>query len=133
MSAYRFLVLEDDPERIKSFKERFSEINQDHPNIADFVETAKNCIDKLQENEYDIVFLDHDLGGEVFVSISNENTGSAVARWIKENGEKIPVKTSFIIHSFNPTGAENMEKLITGSVRIPSVWVKEIFSVIQFK
>lgn len=118
----KILVLEDDQERIRQFKERFSERNCE----AVFVETADDCIEQLSTVEYDIVFLDHDLGGEQWVDIAHTNTGSEVARFWhqKENMNKEAI---VVIHSYNNYGAEYMQKTIQGSFYLPSIWIKEKF------
>lgn len=122
MEQPRVLILEDDPVRIKKFKSIMLGINAK----ADFTETASDAINKLKQEEYDLILLDHDLGGEIYVATENENTGSAVARWISENPftYKYPI---VIVHSLNPAGAEYMVSLIPHSVRIPFIWEAEKF------
>ena len=93
------LFLDDSKERTKFFKQYF-------PN-AKCVETAKECIEKLSEEDWDVVFLDHDLGGKVMVSESELETGSEVVRWIKNNKPKVK---AFILHSLNFPARENMYK-----------------------
>lgn len=119
----KILVLEDDPLRIGSFTQRFQEMNWD----CDFVDTAEACIEKLGSVEYDGIFLDHDLGGQVYVDMEDENTGSAVARWMSTHDH--PNKdVTVIIHSFNAGGALFMESTIGLSARrIPNVWNREVF------
>ena len=53
----------------------------------------------------DIMLLDHDLGGEVYVSSSNENTGYQFALFLEQN--KLHC-SQIIIHSQNDVGAKNM-------------------------
>lgn len=118
----RALVLEDSQERIEEFFQRFIEKEWD----ADIVETAAKCIDKLKTVEYDIVFLDHDLGGEVYVNVSEKNTGSEVARFWNDD-ENINKEALVVIHSYNPTGAEYMQQTIKGSFYLPSIWIKSEF------
>jgi hypothetical protein len=68
--------------------------------------TAEEMIALLQkEQEWEYVFLDHDLGGEIFVDPNNKNTGSEVARWIVANKPKI---TSIIVHSLNFDASRRM-------------------------
>lgn len=133
MEKTRVLVLEDDPQRHDQFKDRFIE----NGNISyTIVETAEECICLLSSNEYELVMLDHDLGGEVFVASSNKNTGAEVARWIAENYDNISGEPTFIVHSLNPGGSELMEgviKKVTDSVcRIPFVWAEHEFKRINF-
>lgn len=115
----KILVLEDDPSRITVFKRSF--VGHD----VDFAETAAGAIGFLSSFRYDIIFLDHDLGGEKWVSSSHKNTGSEVVRWLVGwyNGEKnergrylypySPASwphTIFIIHSMNSVAAPLMAK-----------------------
>lgn len=109
------LLLEDDPNRIKAFKQRFLDKGWSY----DVCHTAQRCLELLDEKRYDIVFLDHDLGDEQMVSTDHSNTGSHVARnWPKD------LSTLVIIHSFNPVGAEYMHARIPGAIRRPGIWAQ---------
>jgi len=119
----KILVLEDDISRIKQFRESFQFLTE----IArvDYCDTAENCIELLKKEKYSLIFLDHDLGGQVYVDTNDKNTGSEVARWIEQN----PLESGqqVIIHTCNPAGAKYMKDLISDSVHIPFVWVYETF------
>ena len=80
------------------------------------VYTAKECIEALQEGEWDMLFLDHDLGGEVYVDSAN-GTGYEVAEFLEANNEYQPPK--MYIHSFNPVGAKNMHNCIPEAIVKP--------------
>lgn len=129
------LVLEDDPSRIVSFQNRFSEMSSGGKIChAEYVDTAQECIEKLSSKKYDIIFLDHDLGGEVYVDEQNKNTGSEVARWLSVNKEQFQKGTPVIVHSLNPAGRANMLNLINNSYEAPFVWTEDIFKkVIGYK
>lgn len=99
----RVLILEDSESRIKRFRSNIPS--------AIIVETAQECIDKLKEGDWELLFLDHDLGGEVYVDEQNTNTGSEVARWIENNQPKIG---KIIIHSLNHDAALNMLSKLSG-------------------
>ena len=86
------LFLDDDEIRTKNF---ISEVPS-----AETVKTAEECINKLKENDYDCVFLDHDLGGETYVSSKREDCGMEVVRWIKENLPKINLACETNIFGF---------------------------------
>lgn len=118
------LILEDDINRINEFKQRFNEVSITIEPF--FVDTAKDCIDKLEADHFDLVFLDHDLGGQVFVDTENKNTGSEVARYISTS-EKSFDNTTFICHSYNPAGRKNICSLIKGCHEIPSIWDESVF------
>lgn len=92
------LILEDDKERTKSFLALMP--------FAKCVPTAKEAIDHLQKENYQLLMLDHDLGGSVFVDSSINNCGMAVVRWIEEH--PISPNTKIVIHSMNIPAAECM-------------------------
>lgn len=67
--------------------------------------TAQDTIDRLTSKSWDYVFLDHDLGGEVFVDSDREDTGMEVVRWVAKN---TPEVKHFIVHSLNHSAAQEM-------------------------
>lgn len=72
--------------------------------------TAAEAIYCLQTEQYDAVFLDHDLGDEENVpSDGVEETGYTVAKWIVENKPSIPL---IVVHSCNHSGARNMATIL---------------------
>jgi len=111
----RILILDDDKSRLVKFKKKFFN------HTTECVETAKAAINKLDAENYDYVFLDHDLGGQVYVP-SGDNTGYEVAKWLAENPHKQP--EVIVIHSFNPVGAENMKRVLPKALVIPGAWEK---------
>jgi DNA-binding response OmpR family regulator len=103
----KFFILEDDPNRVKWMKENF------HPEITlDITDLAETGMKWLRENEYDAIFLDHDLGGDQMVSSEVWNTGATVARMVHETKNK---GLTVIVHSYNPSGAEIMIKTLRGN------------------
>lgn len=90
-------ILEDDPSRISWFASTYKTAL-----ISDNAEGAKRI---LEGRKWDIVFLDHDLGGKVFVNEKDTNTGSEVVRWVIENKVEID---RIIIHSLNWAASKNM-------------------------
>lgn len=121
----KILILEDDPNRILTF--RRSLIGQ---NLT-IVETATEAIKELEnpESDFSIIFLDHDLGGKIFVSEADENTGSEVVRWMISNMETIP---TVVIHSHNEPAALNMQSALksrysnTAIQRVPFIHLKKL-------
>lgn len=91
------LFLDDDLNRCARFRSKCP--------FADIVNTASACIERLKNNSYDIVFLDHDLGETQYQNPKEENSGSGVVRWIVEH--KPDVK-EFVVHSLNPVERVNM-------------------------
>jgi CheY-like chemotaxis protein len=61
--------------------------------------------------KYDLIMLDHDLGGEEGIDIKESNTGTNFVKWIGKNYQHRDVP--IIIHSHNPIGSEHMHCLLT--------------------
>lgn len=119
----KVLVLEDSPQRVYEFRQRFLEIGW----VGTFVDKAQEAIDLLKKKSFDIIFLDHDLGGETYVDPNNKNTGSEVARWLSEN----PTESVVIIHSLNAPAAHHMQTLCKKAVHLPYIWSEDRFKVIK--
>lgn len=86
------------------------------------VKEAIEAIDLLESFDWDILFLDHDLGGQVHVSSEDPNTGAEVARWIKNNPDKKPKLV--IVHTLNPPGQKYIKSCIPDSLVYPFAWTK---------
>ena len=115
----RILILEDNQERIKQFMQKFISC------VVMCVEDADECIALLKSREWDMLFLDHDLGGKVHVdSFSNEKTGYTVAKWLSKHPDWIPKHV--FIHSLNSIGALNIQNRISGSLITPFAWLPEV-------
>ncbi len=110
----RILILEDDPIRHKAFKRK---LIGHHVVITD---DSKECIRLLAEEIWDELYLDHDLGGQVYVD-SGEGTGYEVAEWLSEHEDRLP--PHIVIHSYNPTGAKNMKNKIPDAIMAPGIWL----------
>jgi CheY-like chemotaxis protein len=104
-------ILEDDETRQDKFKRKY--IGHD-VTITDNVTEAKEF---LSQSKHDLIFLDHDLGGETYVDSNNENTGYQLAKWIATQ-PKILSESTIIIHSLNPVGVQNMK------FALPSAWIQ---------
>lgn len=91
------LFLDDCTNRCKSFRSNFP--------WATIVNDAESCIAELKKQDWDEVFLDHDLGGTIYQDASDKNSGSEVVRWIVENKPKVGL---FVCHSLNGPARENM-------------------------
>lgn len=104
----KILILEDDPERHKLFIKNL--IGHD----VTIVDNVSECISLLDNNYYHFLFLDHDLGGNVYVeSGGDEETGYDVAKWMYEKYSKEGVSLDFLplcilVHSLNPDGRKNI-------------------------
>lgn len=109
------LVLEDNEERTKVFKREL--IGHE----AVFCVSASEAIKELEDRCFDAVFLDHDLGGKVFVE-ETENTGYEVCLWLEKNTGKKP--KIIIIHSLNPSGVKRMLQAVPDALEIPFAWAR---------
>jgi len=108
------LILEDDKNRNVLFRRNLIGL---YIEIRDDVKELKTL---LLSKKWDVLFLDHDLGGEVFASSDREDTGAEIARFLKDNPEHKP--ELIIIHSLNNSGAMYMKHLLPESVYIPFAW-----------
>jgi hypothetical protein len=102
----KVFFLDDDPERQKFFFHNFSKFAE-----IDSAYNAKEAIEKFKP-PYEVIFLDHDLGGRIFVDSKDINTGSEFCRWLKDNWENDA--TPIIIHSLNPAGVYSMKSILQG-------------------
>ncbi len=115
----KILILDDDKFRHQQFIHNFS-CNSENDIIG--VYTVDEAIKLLESNIYDIIFLDHDLGGAVYVdSDGEEPTGYTVAKWMVEHPERIPKHV--YIHSLNPVGAQRIKQILPNSVIAPGLWM----------
>jgi len=102
----KILFLDDNKKRIEFFKQ----FNPD----ADIVENAQDCIKSLKENGiYDLICLDHDLGGEVYVNSENKNTGMEVVRYLESKEYRKYYSSNnvhcfIIVHTWNFKAGEEM-------------------------
>ncbi len=83
----------------------------------DHADNVLDGIDLVADNKYDLLFLDHDLGGEEMVDSSNENTGYQLARFIASSTQN--KTTMCIIHSCNPVGADNIASAMKYALKWP--------------
>ena len=103
----KVFILEDDPERISYFKELLGHV-ADLTIISSCVE-----VDKFQP-PYDLIFLDHDLGGRQMVD--HEDCGLT---FVKQADSFTP-NDLIIVHSYNPVGAKQMlAELPVGAMYCP--------------
>jgi hypothetical protein len=92
----RVLFLDDDPLRAELFLRR-------HPE-AIWVKTVAECLLRLTET-WDEVYLDHDLGGKIYVDTAQSDCGMEVIRWLSREPRPHLRQTSFVIHTHNaPAG-----------------------------
>lgn len=110
----KVLFLDDDLERLKIAREFY----KDHELTE--TTTVEQTIKMLEKySPYDLVSLDHDLGGKIYVP-SDEKSGYEVVKYIKNMSEdKLPRRVE--IHSWNPVGSLNMYNLLTGVIPVTRI------------
>ena len=110
------LVLDDNQHRISFFQ---SGLKQHKLTIS---RHALAAINALKVVSFDLIFLDHDLGG-VPTDPEDENCGSEVARYISDH--KIASST-IILHTENRAGRKSMEAILSECQSIPYSKLKKI-------
>jgi len=98
---FQLLFLDDCPNRCKKFRSSCP--------YATIVHTAVDAIARIEAQHWDIVSLDHDLGGEAYVDSKREDCGMEVVRFIVANQPKIH---KVIVHSSNGPARLNMVSLL---------------------
>lgn len=126
MDKPKVFILEDSEDRMVEFRKRF----KDKALIthSDKVEEAKKLFS--EEEFWDLILLDHDLGGEAYVNSNHPNTGAAFCRWLaKKNEVKYP--SQIVIHSANQIGAKEMAKTLREAQMVcsyhPYIWLEKEF------
>ena len=110
MENIKILIVEDDDERIHWFRQEFGDFS------LTIVKTAQAGISYVENEKFDIIFLDHDLGNRIFVDSEDLNTGYQVAKVIpKSKNSNTPV----VVHSYNPAGVQNIVSILPNSVALP--------------
>lgn len=100
----RVLIIEDIDFRQNFIKEKIG--NKD----ADWAPNAEKALAFLEENNYDLVFLDHDLIGA--------KSGSYITElWYQQKEKFKTQKPVVIIHSMNMIGAQIMTNYLKGVAR----------------
>lgn len=101
----KILFLDDSLERTKTFTSRIPYC-ETFLNASSIIGKFKNCKD-----EFDIVFLDHDLEG-TFQNSREENCGMEVVRHICKHR---PLIKNIIVHSLNYPAAQEMVRKLQDS------------------
>jgi len=98
------LVLEDQEARQVIFRELYSK--EYHVRIVD---TADACIKALKVYDWDVLYLDHDLG--------IDGTGYDVACWLEEHKDK-QRGLKIYLHTGNPVGKAKMKAALPDAIEI---------------
>lgn len=88
----------------------------------EIVRSLDEAINWVKKNGFpDVISFDHDLGLEHYSGdYSARNTGYDFAKWLTEfdmDTGSMPDHFKFTVHSKNPTGAENIRKLMHNYIR----------------
>lgn len=114
MSVLRVLLVEDSLPRLSWFRDFLTGC------VVDYCWTVSEAIELLQKNEYDNIFLDHDLCDEHYDYLFNnkplteemiEQTGTGVARWLEKNPSNNK-NAHIIIHSLNEAGQQRIKSYL---------------------
>lgn len=113
----KILILDDDLGRIESFVKNL----ESDERMVSFSTTASGVMELLQKESWDVLFLDHDLGGQVYVDSNEENTGATVARWLKDHPEYQP--SQIFTHSLNEAGRKVIVSHLPEAKEAPFAWM----------
>ncbi len=111
----RILFLDDMGDRHRTFESKFGKkFTITHAySYEEFIDIMEN------EEDFDVLFLDHDLSNKAIMCNPNddigEKTGTDIARWLVGyfSGDYADDhKPSVIVHSLNPAGRENMVNIL---------------------
>ena len=115
------LILDDNPARFTNLVEEVERIAYPYMEHIVIVTTAQRAIKELEHKSWNVISLDHDLDGQVYVASENQNTGFTVAKYIADN--HITFNT-LLIHTLNDVGARNMQKVLQVSKYASRVFIK---------
>jgi CheY-like chemotaxis protein len=103
----RVFLLDDDVLRHEWFAKQFA------GDRLDVAADPARSIELLSANQYDLIFLDHDLLPEHYYAegFDDERSGYAVARWLSERPDRCAV-AQIIAHTRNADGALRMVELL---------------------
>lgn len=103
----RVFLLDDDVLRHEWFAKQFA------GDRLDVAADPARSIELLSSNQYDLIFLDHDLLPEHYYAeeLDDERSGYAVARWLASRPDRCAV-AQIIAHTRNADGALRMVELL---------------------
>ena len=108
--AKNILFLDDNEERQRAF------VNRHVGDEVTIVATASDAIYSMQGESWDEVWLDHDLGGKVFVNSDREDCGMEVVRWMCAYPQQVSI---VYVHTWNvPAGKEMFFKLYDAGYKV---------------
>jgi hypothetical protein len=98
-------ILEDDWGRMDWFHKQWDSIFD-----IRHADNYQRAIQIFNPKSTKALFLDHDLGGEIYVDSRLSNTGANFCRWLIKT--ELPRVTPIVVHSHNPDGANEMERTL---------------------
>jgi hypothetical protein len=104
------LFLDDMDQRHKSFHNKFGD-QFETTHVYGFGE----FITAMTNDDYDILFLDHDLSETAIMCDPDdidERTGSDAAKWLVRYYADKDFKPGVVVHSMNPIGRKNMVSIL---------------------
>lgn len=106
----KVLILEDNKDRIKTFKQKLSEHD------LYFFDDVKEAVQGFTLlGPFDLILLDHDLDNKIFVDSNEPNTGYQFALFLSQEDTNAQI----IIHSMNVKGAQNIKSVLPQAEVIP--------------
>jgi hypothetical protein len=99
----KVLFLDDDVQRVNNFSYWFSKMYPDAYVL--WVQDRDSCISHLENEHFDLLCLDNDLGDDY-----TNGQGYEVAKWMEQRvyTEDKVVPTSVIVHTQNPVARKNI-------------------------
>lgn len=107
----KIFILEDNEQRMVKFRKELI------GHIIDHAATIEEGTSLVVTNKYDMMFLDHDLGGKEMVDSFSGNTGYQLAEFIVSFTPN--KETPCVIHSCNPAGSANIVRVLPHAVKLP--------------
>lgn len=102
----KILVLEDDTSRLSYFMENF------YKHDLTLIENADSAIEYLSNQEFDCIFLDHDLG-------EGNGFGADVASYLYSHPENPNNNVTIVIHTWNVPGAKAIKAKLPDAYIMP--------------
>ncbi len=118
------LIFEDDPKRIQWFRDNLTKLGNQLW-IYGNVEDAKAAYLKVN---FDVIFIDHDMDGRIYVPSMELNTGFQFAAFLAQ--QRGIEKQWIFVHSCYKQGAANIKEVLPIAIVIPFpylVALKNIF------
>ena len=123
-TTVRVLVLEDSLERIKRFKAFFG-VHNNFVFEADFTDNADQAIALFQQNPYDLLFLDYDLGDDSNPDPNNNGKRFTASLIGDPRAGQVAMA---VVHSINQVGnlamCEDLKEAGIWCQSIPWVWTR---------